>query len=683
MKVTSRRQFLLIGGGTILSSLSSYPVSVSAIDVNVKVKDQLALTKLVIEMSNPGNRVAEGQCLIPVPNGAVLKKYTLDGVEGLLTAVKSSVFPVPAKGKVKLEITYEGLLENDGGRVDYILPRTQALDYKIPWKLSLEWMSSKDVLGVYSPSHDVEVEKLSPRKVKISPKEPLQPGSFRLSLMTKASDKAAASFYICPEEEKGRGHFMMILSPPGRDKNAPKVKREVTLVIDKSGSMAGVKMDQVKASALQVIEGLDDGEVFNIIVYNEAVEGFAQEPVVKSRETTLHARKYISSIRVSGGTNINGALHTALKQNPKDNFLPLVVFFTDGVPTIGETNEKLIRENVVKVNQHNRRIFSFGVGVDVNTPLMNSVSTDSKGLATFVLPKENVELAVAQVFRRLSGPVLKDINLIGNLKGGGKTIVQDMLPQSLNDFYDQDQQILLGRYTGSDGVTFFLQGNDGNKLQKFEFTMDISKGSSVYDFVPRLWATRKISTLVEALREQGASGDSQVSRTDPKIKELVDEVVRLSIRYGILTEYTAFLAKDAKPIHTGNIDAFWSQTSDKLEQRAMKARVGEASVNQEMNLIEGKQMATLNKRNRYLTKELEVVEESRIQQVGRKTYVYRGNTWNDTTVEKETDTIEVNIGTVEFNKLVDDLVAENEQACLALAGEIVVNVKGTNYRINR
>jgi len=198
-----------------------------------------------------------------------------------------------------------------------------------------------------------------------------------------------------------------------------------------------------------------------------------------------------------------------------------------------------------------------------------------------------------------------------------------------------------------------------------------------------LWATRKISTLVEALREQGASGDSQVSRTDPKIKELVDEVVRLSIRYGILTEYTAFLAKDAKPIHTGNIDAFWSQTSDKLEQRAMKARVGEASVNQEMNLIEGKQMATLNKRNRYLTKELEVVEESRIQQVGRKTYVYRGNTWNDTTVEKETDTIEVNIGTVEFNKLVDDLVAENEQACLALAGEIVVNVKGTNYRINR
>jgi len=486
MKVTSRRQFLLIGGGTILSSLSSYghkinphnhhwvtphtsrrlpvqqPVSVSAIDVNVKVKDQLALTKLVIEMSNPGNRVAEGQCLIPVPNGAVLKKYTLDGVEGLLTAellpreqarqiydsivsklkdpallefandgvVKSSVFPVPAKGKVKLEITYEGLLENDGGRVDYILPRTQALDYKIPWKLSLEWMSSKDVLGVYSPSHDVEVEKLSPRKVKISPKEPLQPGSFRLSLMTKASDKAAASFYICPEEEKGRGHFMMILSPPGRDKNAPKVKREVTLVIDKSGSMAGVKMDQVKASALQVIEGLDDGEVFNIIVYNEAVEGFAQEPVVKSRETTLHARKYISSIRVSGGTNINGALHTALKQNPKDNFLPLVVFFTDGVPTIGETNEKLIRENVVKVNQHNRRIFSFGVGVDVNTPLMNSVSTDSKGLATFVLPKENVELAVAQVFRRLSGPVLKDINLIGNLKGGGKTIVQDIMGYS-------------------------------------------------------------------------------------------------------------------------------------------------------------------------------------------------------------------------------------------------------------
>jgi len=410
MRDSSRRNFLLVGGGTILSVISGRAhqvrphnhhfwitphtvrrklapaaVTVAGITVDVKVKDQLALTKLVIEMSNPDSAVAEGQCLIPVPHGAVLKKYTLDGVEGIMDAellprekakkiyqsivsrlkdpallefandgvIKSSVFPVPARGSVKLELVYETLLENEGGRVDYILPRTQTVDYKVPWTLNLEWVSNQKISGTYSPSHEVIVKNVSDHKIKLSPKEHLQPGSFRFSLMTSGSDKASASFYACPEEAGKSGHFMIFLTPPPRDKSLPKVRREVTLVIDKSGSMAGVKMDQVKSSVLQVIEALDDGETFNIIVYNKAVESFSNEPVLKSRETTLAVRQYIAAIRVSGGTNINGALDIALQQNTQENFLPLVVFFTDGVPTIGKTNEKEIRENAIKGNQHN------------------------------------------------------------------------------------------------------------------------------------------------------------------------------------------------------------------------------------------------------------------------------------------------------------------------------------------
>jgi len=323
------------------------------------------------------------------------------------------------------------------------------------------------------------------------------------------------------------------------------------------------------------------------------------------------------------------------------------------------------------------------VGADVNTPLLNSLSTDSKGVATFVLPKEDVELSVAQVFRRLSGPVLKDVKLSTNQSAEMTTIIQDLLPEALNDFYDQDQQILLGRYTGKDNVQFTLEGNDGQRIRKMVFEMDLSKASAVYDFVPRIWATRKVATLVEALRAMGASGNKQLNRSDPKIKELVDEVVRISIRYGVLTEYTAFLAKDVKLVNTANADAFWSQTSANLKNRAIDQRVGIGSVNQEQNINLSKKSAVMNRSNSYLSKEMEVVEETRVQQIGRKTYVQRDGSWQDTTMTAELKVVDVSINTPVFTKLLDELIAENEQACLALAGEILVNVKGVNYRINR
>ena len=178
------------------------------------------------------------------------------------------------------------------------------------------------------------------------------------------------------------------------------MQREVTLVIDRSGSMAGPKMDQVRAAALQVIEGLADGESFNIIDYATTVERFATKPVVKNRETVLKARRYLANLRPTGGTNIHDALVEALGQPATKGALPIVLFLTDGLPTIGNTSEVAIRTVVQKGNPHKRRLFTFGVGADVNVPLLDRVAETTRATATYVLPKEDVEVKVGRVFQK-------------------------------------------------------------------------------------------------------------------------------------------------------------------------------------------------------------------------------------------------------------------------------------------
>ncbi|MBT8045441.1 MAG: VWA domain-containing protein, partial [Verrucomicrobiae bacterium] len=411
---------------------------------------RVATTTMTMVLHNPGSRQQESVVIIPVSAQATIRRFGLEGAQGKFSAklvprdearkiydeivrrsldpallefagsglVKSSVFPVPARGSAKIRLTYEEILKIDGDRIDYTLLRTESPQYDVPWSVSVDWTINGGIAGVYSPSHNTEDRRVGPNRIKLSTRGKMQSGPFRLSATQRKNNRATASIMAYPEAQKAvggikvqAGYFLMLLTPPSIKDKKP-VLREVSLVIDKSGSMAGEKIEQALKAATQVIEGLNDGEAFNIIVYNESVESFSKHPVIKNRASLLDARRYISGIRISGGTNIHDALKLATQQKPTPGMLPIVLFLTDGVPTIGQTNEKKIRDSIAAKNKDNRRIFTFGVGVDVNTPLLSRLADDSRARATYVLPKEDVELKVAQVFRRLSGPVLRDPELV-------------------------------------------------------------------------------------------------------------------------------------------------------------------------------------------------------------------------------------------------------------------------------
>ncbi|MFC1635644.1 VWA domain-containing protein, partial [Planctomycetota bacterium] len=482
-------------------------------------------------------------------------------------------------------------------------------------------------------------------------------------------------------EKVGGGYFLLLAGLPpellkASDQHA--IKREVTLVIDRSGSMRNEKIAQVKEAALQIIAGLGKGEAFNIIIYNNTVQRFAAKPVIKTAETEAAARAYIEGITATGGTNIHDALTEALSQEPTEGMLPIVLFLTDGLPTVGQTSEVAIRNVVMKSNPHKRRVFTFGVGFDVNAPLLEAIATESRAKTEFVLPGEDVEVKIGRVFKRLAGPIFADAVLEIVEKDGSPALgrTRDIIPDRLPDLFEGDQLILLGQYVGKKPVTFRISGNYLGKKRTFKFTFKFNKANVRNGFVPRLWASRKIAELIDAIRQMGA--DPATSGNDPKVKELVDEIVRLSTEFGILTEYTAFLAREGTNL--ANRREVLREAEDLFESRAIRSRSGAAGVNQSLNMLRQKEQQTLNYGNTFYDAEMQRVSVAGVQQVNDWTYYRRGNRWVDSRLVKDQAEITpkriVRFGSDEYIELARRLARQNRQGSIALSGDVLMLVDG-------
>jgi Ca-activated chloride channel family protein len=695
-------------------STSATQVQIQEVQAAVEIVEQVATTTLDILLKNPSGTRLEAQVLSPVPANAVLRGFTFQGAGAEPTAeiltkeealriydsivaktkdpallefagynsIRSSVFPVEARGTQKVRLIYETLLPADGDRVDYILPRTESVDYHTPWKVSVRIRSKTPIATIYSPSHALKVNRPSDHNLtaRLTQEATTEPGPFRLSVLLQKHE-LTASLLAYPDPKVGGGYFLLLAGVPSKHAENRSMKREVTLVLDRSGSMAGEKLEQVRAAALQVLEGLEDGEAFNIIVYHESVESFAAEPVVKTSETMKAARTYLKNLRVRGGTNIHDALVEALRPKPLKRFLPIVLFLTDGLPTVGQTSEKAIREVASKGNPYERRIFTFGVGVDVNTPLLDKIALETRSTATFVLPGEDVEAKVGKVFSHLTGPVLASPSM-RTFKEGSKVPdgrVHDLLPARLPDLFEGDQMVILGQYQGDEPLRFTLQGNYLGEERTFQFKFDLSKATTANAFVPRLWASRKIAALTDAIRDLGADAGlaSSISpATQPKMRELVEEIVRLSKEWGILTEYTAFLAREGTDLSR---PAFvMNQATKNFEERAVHTRSGFGSVNQDNNNGYQRSQSCVNGRNSYWDAKMNRVSVSNVQQVNDRAFYRQGNRWVDSSVTtgNAAPVRTVEVGSEEFRRLVGQLAAQNRAGCIALDGEILLRVNG-------
>ncbi|MGY8734328.1 MAG: vWA domain-containing protein, partial [Pirellulales bacterium] len=278
-------------------------------------------------------------------------------------------------------------------------------------------------------------------------------------------------------------------------------------------------------------------DLFNVVAYDSEIETFAPELQRHNKSSRDKALGFVESIFAGGSTNIDGALNAALDMLQDDETPNYVVFLTDGIPTVGETNVARIVDKAAKANSVRARVCCFGMGYDVNSLLLDKLARTGYGQSVYVRPDEDIEAKVAEFYTRIAAPVLTDVKLrvdVDGVKVAQGSVVNRVYPRNLFDLFAGDQLVLVGRYKHAGNAKVVLSGRVNGEVQRFEFPakLESKSTSSNQSFIEKLWAVRRIGEIIDKIDLEGSND------------ELLDELVMLSRRHGVLTPYTSFLADE-------------------------------------------------------------------------------------------------------------------------------------------
>jgi Ca-activated chloride channel family protein len=317
-------------------------------------------------------------------------------------------------------------------------------------------------------------------------------------------------------------------------KKAYEVPRDMVLVLDTSGSMRGPKMDQARKALNYCLNNLGPRDRFALINFATTVNKYRDGLTEASADQVGQAKKWVEALEATGGTAIDDALRAALEYRSKDEGRAFtVVFFTDGQPTIGETDVDKILKNALARNTANTRIFTFGVGDDVNAAFLDRLAEDTRAVSTYVRPAEDIEAKTSGLYAKISHPVLTDLRLTAT---AGVSLAE-VYPAHLPDLFHGQQLVVLGRFTGKGASALRLTGKVGMEAKEFVYELTFpERTGDEHGFVEEIWARRKVGYLLDQIRANGEK------------KELVDEVVALAKRYGITTPYTSYLIVPDGPV---------------------------------------------------------------------------------------------------------------------------------------
>ncbi|HUH13556.1 MAG TPA: VIT domain-containing protein [Longimicrobiales bacterium] len=556
--------------------------------VRASVEGRVARVEVEEWFVNRGHGLAEGHYLYPLPGEAVfsdvslfqgdqeLRGETMDAERaraiyeeivrqrrdpalielagrGLLRA---RVFPIGPGETRRITLRYTQVLERSGDALQFRylagragparwggpvpvqpmpmprrdLPRERpaaAAPTRAPLSFVLTADDGAAFLDPFSPTHDVRVTRDGGRLTVRPTGElsgdvalflPLARGRVGMTLVTHRT----------PGED---GWFMLTLSPGAT--RAAVLPRDVVAVVDVSGSMQGEKMEQTREALRALLSTLRPTDRFRLVAFSSRVMPYREGWTSASPAELAQARAWVDALQAAGGTAIADALAEAFRLDAPEGRLPVVLFLTDGLPTVGERDPEAIAAAAEQARGR-ARVFAFGVGYDVNTLLLDRLSEAGRGSTAYVRPDESVETAVGALAAKVSAPVLTDIEI-----DGAPVRLTEVYPERLPDLFVGEELVVVGRWEGQGRGALRLTGRRGRETERFTLDASFPARAAGADYLPRLWAARKIGVLERAVRLNGA---------DP---ELVEEIRALALRYGVLTAYTAHLVQEPEMMVAG------------------------------------------------------------------------------------------------------------------------------------
>jgi len=539
------------------------PLQVLYHRVNVSVSGPVAVTEVDQEFYNPGGQRLEGTYIFPIPAGAHIDKLSMEVggrmVDGqMLSADKARrlyeeivrrerdpalleysgrgaytlrIFPIEPRSGKRIRLRYTQILASDSGVTEYVytlgtekFSSTPVSDVSV--KMTID--GDQPLKSVYSPSHDVEVKRQGDTRAVVGweARNAWPDTDFKV-IFSRAPNPLGIDFMTSRQQGED-GYFVLLASPGITAEKSAIAAKDVSFVLDTSGSMAGAKLAQAKKALRFCLASLSPRDRFQVLRFSTEAEPLFDSLVSADADHIAKATAFVDGLSAMGGTAIGDALDEALSFRQAGDRPYVVIFLTDGIPTVGETSEDALVGRVTHAGRLTR-VFSFGIGTDVNAHLLDRIATETRAVSQYVLPEEDIEVRVSSFYAKISEPVFSDLSL--SFANPGVRVIQ-VLPTALPDLFNGDTLVVFGRYSGAGPSAVRISGQFSGKKREFAADLSFPAVREGNDFIPRLWATRRVGWLLDEIRLHGESA------------ELRDEVISLARQFGIVTPYTATLILD-------------------------------------------------------------------------------------------------------------------------------------------
>lgn len=583
------------------------PLEVRRHQVTVSIDGQVATTEVDQAFFNPNDQGLEGTYLFPVPRGAKIDSFAMD-IDGKLTEAelldaakargiyedivrrmkdpalleyagqdlfKVRIFPLEPRKEKRVRLKYTQLLAADGGLVEYRYPLATERFSARPIdtvSVTVRLEAAEKLTTIHSPSHEVEVKRDGDRKavVGFEAKDVRPDTDFCLVFGVEPADDVGLGGLVHRAAGEDEGTFALFATPAAVA--AAPLPKDIVFVFDTSGSMAeGDKIGQARRALELCLRNLDPRDRFGIVRFATEAETFAAGLLPADDASRDKAIAFVKGFKPIGGTAIADALAAGLKlvtAAPAAERPCFVVFLTDGLPTVGPTDvEKIVTGVTEAVGRRTIRVFCLGVGTDVNTHLLDRIVQATRAAGQYVLPGEDLELKLSGFYGKIASPVLTNLELAVE----GDVRVSKFHPAPLPDLFKGEQLVVLGRYAGSGRATLTLTGTMAGEQRRFSLTRSFPEKDEGREFLPRLWAMRRVGFLLDQIRLHGENA------------ELRDEAAALARRHGIVTPYTSWLILEDEgrrnvAVHDRTLQAFAADEAVRADAKRMyEAAQGEAS----------------------------------------------------------------------------------------------------------
>lgn len=658
--------------------------------VDVVIDDQLATTEIDQTFHNPNEWVAEGTYLFPVPEGATIDQFTMtvDGepVEAQIleadeareiyeqivrdmrdpalleyigqNVIQASIFPIDPGDDASVQIRYQQVLTAESGVVHYRYPLNTERFSAEPLEsvsVHVEVNSDEPVRAVYSPSHEIAVDKEGENQFTAGwEANDVKPDTDFDLFYTLSSEAIGVNLLSYWSEQDDQGTFML-LAAPGIPAQETAISKDVIVVLDTSGSMEGEKLAQAKEALDYILQNLNEGDRFTIVEFSTGVRLYDDELLPASEAPD--AIEWVDRLESTGGTDIDGALTEAMDL-VDDERPTYVLFLTDGLPTEGETDTGNILENVSDAAPDNVRLFAFGVGDDVDTVLLDNLTGEHHGASSYVRPGERLDEVVSNFYARISTPVLTDVEL--TIDG---VDTEEIYPTPMPDIFAGSQLVIVGHYREGGDATIELKGKIDGEQTTYVYegqSFTSSDENRATESLPRLWATRKIGYLMNQIRLQGEQ------------KEWTEAIVDLSIRYGIVTPYTSYLITEDDILTQSGRDAAAGEAYE-AGVAAPQADSGSAAVDA-ASTSTSLQGAVAAAPAQYTEEGVE------LRAIGNRAFLFKDGIWTETTFDSESmEPVQVEFASDEYFAL----LAEHPDLAeaFALGDHVIALSDGVAYEV--